>query len=480
MRAHTKHFLTILLLMLTLLPSIAHAAFVSGSSGVDGVFEPTANIVLQIPENGVFNFTTVTIPTDVTVTFTKNTQNTPVTILATGDVTINGTINLNGGNASNTIRGAAGPGGFDGGAGGIANQSGRSGGGPGGGRGGTPSTWVAGGGGGGGAGYFLAGGAGGTSPVNTLWPTPGGAGGAGGSIYGNERILPAIGGSGGGGGGGTTAFAGGGGGGGAGSLVIASSGTITINGTIASNGGHASNGENAQYVGSPYNYTYYYGGGGGGGSGGSIRLLANTLSGNGTLSAIGGTYGFGWVTSGNVGSVGRIRIEAETVQRTAASTPPPSLGYPYAVNPPSMPSLRITAIGGLTVPNVPKGSFSAPDIILPFNTRNPVSVTVSGANIPVGQTVTVSALPAGGTAASMTGTLSGSETSSTVNVSLNISSAYPSLITATVTYELAAMNIKNVYIAGEKVERVRVAANLGGKSSVTYITASGKEIPAVL
>ena len=80
----------------------------------------------------------------------------------------------------------------------------------------------------------------------------------------------------------------------------------------------------------------------------------------------------------------------------------------------------------------------------------------------------------------MTGTLSGSETSSTVNVSLNISSAYPSLITATVTYELAAMNIKNVYIAGEKVERVRVAANLGGKSSVTYITASGKEIPAVL
>ncbi|MFA7059309.1 MAG: hypothetical protein WC156_00655 [Pedobacter sp.] len=39
------------------------------------------------------------------------------------------------------------------------------------------------------------------------------------------------------------------------------------------------------------------------------------------------------------------------------------------------------------------------------------------------------------------------------------------------------MNIKDFYIAGEKVERVRVAANLGGKSSVTYITASGRGIP---
>lgn len=452
-----------------LLPYHAGAAFSSGSTGADGAFEPVTDTVLQIPESGVFNFTTVTIPTYVNVTFTKNSRNTPVTILASGDVTINGTISLNAGNASNIIPGAGGPGGFDGGQGATANHRGSNGGGPGGGNGGMPiTTSAAGGGCGGGAGYFLVGAAGGAS------------GGSGGLAYGNERTLPMIGGSGGGGGGGTTAYSGGGGGGGGGALVIASSGTVTINGSITANGGGAYQGEHGEYVGYPHYFTYYYAGGGGGGSGGSIRLLANILSGNGTLSAVGGGPGYGWLTSGGSGSVGRIRIEAASIQRTAASTPPMSLAYPYAVEPSNMPTLKITAIGGVNVPDVPAGSFSAPDVILPFNTKNPVIIKVNAENIPIDQTVTITALPAGGTAASAVGALSGTEASSTVSIPLNISMAYPSLITATVTYQLSAMNIKDFYIAGEKVERVRVAANLGGKSSITYITVSGKEIPAMI
>jgi hypothetical protein len=47
---------------------------------------PTENTILQLPSDGVFNFTTVDIPAGVTVTFSKNTTNTPVYILATGDV----------------------------------------------------------------------------------------------------------------------------------------------------------------------------------------------------------------------------------------------------------------------------------------------------------------------------------------------------------------------------------------------------------
>jgi hypothetical protein len=35
-----------------------------------------------------------------------------------------------------------------------------------------------------------------------------------------------------------------------------------------------------------------------------------------------------------------------------------------------------------------------------------------------------------------------------------------------------------VFADGDRVEKVRVAAALGGKSSVVYITASGREIPA--
>ena len=62
--------------------------FLSGSTGADGPFQPTANTTLPVPTSGIFHFTTVTIPTGVTVTFTPNATNTPVAILATGDVSL--------------------------------------------------------------------------------------------------------------------------------------------------------------------------------------------------------------------------------------------------------------------------------------------------------------------------------------------------------------------------------------------------------
>jgi len=158
-----------------------------------------------------------------------------------------------------------------------------------------------------------------------------------------------------------------------------------------------------------------------------------------------------------------------------------SLGYPYAVTPTNMPALTITSIGGVQVPAVPGGAFGNPDVMLPFNTANPVTIVVTGTNIPTGQTVTVKASPSVGSATTSTGTLSGTDTSSSASVSLNIATAYPSIITASVTFQLASLNGSGpVYAAGEKVKFVRVAANMGGKSSVTYITESGKEVPAVM
>jgi len=115
--------------------------FSSGSTGADGAFNPTTNTTLALPPNGVFNFTTINIPAGVTVTFTRNTTNTPVTMLASGNVVIAGTINLDGapgGNASTATSiasnwGLGGPGGFDGGDGadGIASTTGGAGLGPG-------------------------------------------------------------------------------------------------------------------------------------------------------------------------------------------------------------------------------------------------------------------------------------------------------------------------------------------------------------
>src|SRR5574337_738820 len=448
----------------------AHAAFVSGSTGVDGDFSPTSNVVLQIPESGIFNYTTINIPAGVTVTFKKNSQNTPVTILATGDVTIAGTINLNAGNGNYIIPGAGGPGGFDGGVGGTVNQAGKRGEGSGGGIGGAPRTNSdTGGGCGGGGGFKDNGGNGGT--IDGTAP-----GGTGGSAYGNERILPLVGGSGGAGGGGTNTYTGGAGGGGGGSIVIASSGTINVTGTITANGGTGSNGESVQ-SGCCW-YTYYRGGGGGGGTGGSIRLIANIIAGNGSLTATGGGGGEGWSLYGGGGANGRIRLEYSTTTRTAGTNPPMSIGYPYQVIPTNMPTLIIANAGGVDSPSVPKGSFGSPDVMLPFNTQNPITVVVTGANIPANTTVTLKASPAVGTASTATGTLAGTDTSSSASIQINISKAYPSVLTASVTFQLASLGVGPIYAQGELVEKVRVEATMGGGSTMTYITASGKEIPA--
>src|SRR5438128_1702805 len=110
--------------------------FSSSSTGADGAFAPTTSQTIQVPESGVFNYTTLNIPTGVTITYTRNSKNSPVMILATGDVTIAGTISVVGGSGlSNGGGGRGGPGGFDGGAAGFGFDTfvGATGDGPGGG-----------------------------------------------------------------------------------------------------------------------------------------------------------------------------------------------------------------------------------------------------------------------------------------------------------------------------------------------------------
>ena len=441
----------------------AFAAFDSGSTGADGAFNPTSNTVLQIPDSGVFNFTTVNIPSGVTVTFTKNSTNTPVTILAQGDVTIAGTISVNGGNASGySGQGAGGPGGFDGGYGGIVYQNGRRGEGPGSGGGGAP--WASGSncsGGGGGGGYGANGGNGGNCNAN---------GGTGGSSYGNGGILPLIGGSGGGGGGGTNTYAGGSGGGGGGAILIASSGTITISGSITANGGNGAAGENNGY-----------GAGGGGGSGGAIRLIANTIAGSGSLSATGGSGNSGccgWGPGAN-GGVGRIRLDAWAVTFSGSKNPVFSSSYyPVVVTPSNTPALSIVSVGGVNAPSNPLGKFQSPDIYLPYNAQNPITIVIAATNVPISSQITISAYPAVGNVTSTTATLSGTDASSTASAQMNLSTSYTSQLIVTTTFQLTASNGGPIYAEGEKVVKVRVTASFGGKSSVTYITESGREIPA--
>lgn len=410
--------------------TMAYAAFVSGSNGALGAFNPSANTEVELPPDGILNYTTVNIPAGVTVTFKNNSANTPVYMLATGDVTISGVINASSIALDIT---KAGPGGFDGGHSAPPGSIGGKGMGPGGGGPGIPGTRA----GGAGGGF----GTDGTSYYSAV----------GGTSYGNATLLPLIGGSGGGGSGWYDANTGSGGGGG-GAILIASSTSINVTGSISVDGRNGSTG------------TYYTFSDGGSGSGGAIKLVANQITGNGTISAKGGS-------GAAPGGYGRIRLEAYTNLRTAASSPPYSFGSPGNIFVTNAPNLRITSIAGITVPSSTTGSYSQPDVLLPSATVNPVTVGISSANIPPGTSVKVSVIPQYGNATSVNTTLAGTQQASTATASVTLTTNYTNVITAEATFTVVAM-----YFNGEEIDKIRVATRLGGNTETTYITKSGKEI----
>lgn len=455
-------------LALSMFAKTGLAAFNSGSTGADGAFNPTASTEVQLPASGIFNYTSVNIPVGVTITYRKNTTNTPVTILVSGDFVHAGIIDISGtaapvasSAAANSAQpGIGGPGGYNGGRGGLmAGGSTRLGGDGLGAGGGKTALYNGGQSGGGGGGYGDGGG--------DSWPPASN----GGSTYGSSFLLPLLGGSGGGGGSGGTSGVGSGGSGGGGAILIAASGTVDIQPTsgIYANGGNASEAGD--------------GGCGGAGSGGAIRIVATTVKGSGQLVANGGAGNGGCGTNpawgrtrGGSGGTGRIRIEAENfAYGSSSNSPTPSADL--VVGPvfiPSQPTLRISSVAGTAAPSAPTGNR---DVELPTSTTNPVTVEFASSGIPLGTTVTLTVKPAAGIPITATSTaLSGTVSNATASASVNLPTAH-SVLTATVSYTTTAAlgNALGVqYAKGEYVERIEISAGMSGASTTTLITVSGK------
>jgi hypothetical protein len=217
------------LVVILSLPFFAAAqSFSSGSTGADGALDLAVMSCnpceIQLPESGILNYTTIRIPAGKVVRFKRNFRNTPVTLLAQGDVVVEGTVDLG---AKNNSRNA-GPGGYEGGA-----------------------------------------------PYQPGFGAGGGSGdGSTGRWVGTLSLVPIAGGSGGGGYGSSCCTFNGGGGGGA--IVIASSTSLTVaSGALISANGALGDGVSGGL--SP---------GGSSGSGGAMRLVANVLTVNGRLEAV--------------------------------------------------------------------------------------------------------------------------------------------------------------------------------------------------
>jgi len=325
-------------LLAVLVASAASAAIVvPGAEGWDGPFAPTgASYVVdlskaatgqwdgtpEVPGNGVydpekwavvFKYESVNVPAGCTVTFKNHPSRAPVVWLVSGDVTIAGSVNLNGENSQpNGVFGEPGPGGFRGGAG--TSSLGNT---PGLGPGGAIEMHGR---------YY-------DRPGHSTgsYATVGyAAAGTAGEIYGNAAIVPLIGGS-----GGFGDYAGpNSGGGGGGALLVASTNSVSLTGSLICNGGQ-------------FNLT----GDHRDGSGGAIRLVADSVLIAGTIQAV-----------GRDGGVGRIRLEANSLAMPPSGVAPsPSihneLGASAALWPDAgTPRIVLVSIGEKPIPRDPQSS----------------------------------------------------------------------------------------------------------------------------
>jgi hypothetical protein len=425
-------------------------------------------MTVPLSASGTFNFTTINVPAGVTVKFTRNAANTPVTLLATGAVTIAGTIDVSGsaglagllGTSVVQNAGAGGPGGFDGGNGtnALVTSAGGSGLGPGGGLGSAPVVYYPSGGGGGG--YATAGG-------NGSGELPS----VGGPAYGTPTLLPLIGGSGGAGGSNRFGATGAGGGGGGGALYIASSGTITLTGALLARGGAGGTGTNCWYT--------IEWGTGGGGSGGALRLSATALAGaGGTMDASGGPGQHGCNAHAGDGGQGRIRVETHSNTASISFVQVPSFDLPSVVTLANTPTLRITTVAGIAAPASPTGSFTSPDVSLPAGTGSSISVGLQASNIPLGTRITVRVAGLAGAASSLFSTaLAGTVASSTASATVTIPTDEPAIISASATFPRIALGDGGpLFAEGEAGEEVRVVATQGRVSRVGYVTRSAREV----
>jgi hypothetical protein len=441
-RVVSSHVLPAALGTLVSLSCISSAwAYQSPSTGSDGAFAPVASITVPLPPSGIFNYTDVAIPAGVTVTFQPNADNTPVRILATGDVVIDGVIDVAGGDASGQTPGEGGPGGYRGGRGGLLSTTGAGGGGDGSGPGGGSGANGVHGHAPGGASYGAAGNHGTLS---------GGTRGQAGAIYGNDELLPLLGGSGGGGAAGSHATVGAGGAGGGGALLVAATGEVVINGIIIANGGGLMNIS-----------------GSGCGSGGAVRIIGSVVRGEGLISADRLlNAGCLW---GALGGAGRIRIEADQMLRQGGTSPAysfsPTPGVALLVNPPT---IRIATVAGVSAPANPTG---VDDVVVPGVTANPVAVTLTTSDVPAGTVITVKATPAGGeptTAASTPVTADAATASLTLPSGSTLLTAQAEVtITAT-----AALFLRQ--FTHEEIASVRVGLDAQGRSRTIVTTVSGQ------
>jgi hypothetical protein len=432
----------------------ANAQVNTGSNGSDGAFNPATNTVINMADHpdGIYQYTSVNIPSGVTVTFIPNAANTPVVWLVQGSVTNSGVINLLGSDGVNSgTGGVGGPGGFRGGNPGGGGSTPGEGAGPGGGMAGSLKA------------------IGGNASYGTLGVVNANVQADPGEIYGNTFLVPLIGGSGGGGNNGAS------GGGGGGAILIAANDTILLDGTINAQGGSGGYG-----IG---NYTA------GGGSGGAVRLVGTRIRGGGAMLVNGGYAVYPYYGT-IIAGTGRIRFDSLDNTFTGYTSGTTNRGYqPIIIPPPNQAvGLAIQSVGGVAVVANPTGASLTPDVIVPGQQANPVSIVVHCVNIPLNTDIIVDVKPANGSTVRVVGANNtGTQASSTATVSVTMPRGAGTIQAKAVSGIAGSLGASlnngekfrhyaqtGLTADGELFAKMEITATLGQGQEIAYITESGK------
>ena len=151
--------------------------------------------------------------------------------------------------------------------------------------------------------------------------------------------------------------------------------------------------------------------------------------------------------------------------------------------------LGIQSVGGVAVVSSPSGVLANPDVIVPAQQMNPVSVVVKCTNVPLNSEITVVVHPANGSDVQAVGlNNSGTTASSTATVSLNMPRGGGIIYAKAVTGIAGTVSTDSPNPArsladtgwtadGERFKAMEIIATMGGKQSITYIAESGKRYP---
>ena len=366
-----------------------------------GVYDPEKWAV-------VFKYTSVQIDEGCTVKFVNHPSNPPVYWLVSGDVVIRGELNLDGERGRDkydlapTRCAQPGPGGF---AGGLSQTCDSD----------TGYTYSGGGG-------YGPGGSVTRVSSSSIYMTGSGAshatlgsigeGGKIGALYGDETLIPLVGGSGGAGSNyswassqETFSMAGGSGGGaGGGAICIAASGTVTLEGLISARGNR---GGITSSKPSTNNTAYFKGGCG---SGGAVRLVAEAIQGSGSVdvSSFGGTLeslqqdGYDFIGTVSfrdrcLGGAGRVRLDSNHItlckRNFSGWNVEPSLGNGDQVVLWADAKITLLTLGGARLPADPVYRQSGYNECVSFATAGERELVFRTENIPTDANVVVKVTP---------------------------------------------------------------------------------------